>query len=174
LNLDQLQPEAHCRAKSERLESSQDVREIKIEQCERGSGLALRSTRDSGCVLVCAGNLVGSANPKPTSMNRSPGRSARLIMPEDEDCGSCAARRRRPAKPSTPLPTATPPPPPERVGGSPLPAPCPTDRWARDTARCHKQNRYSRNDWTLPQTGHQQGALRVYQALLEQRSHNGN
>ena len=180
-------PNAHAAAKADGLEVQEDV-ELNPQQIEQVEieGLARTQYEGSGMFKLDAPEPTGrGAGSAPDLDEALPQVDLPLIMPDDEieTPASRAPQRPRAAPPPTPVPPPPPPPPPPPLPRSaarvspPPPTPPPAavalsdDDGAADTAML------SRAEPVLTETmaelylkqGHQQDALRVYQALLAQR-----
>ena len=161
-------PNAHAAAKADGLEVQEDV-ELNSQQIEQVEveGLARTQYEGSGMFKLDAPEPAQGSSP-PELDDSLPQVDLPLIMPDDE-------LRAPPPVPQPPPPPAPPPPPPPvaRMPAPPLPAAVrlSDDDGAADTAIL------SQAEPVLTETmaelylkqGHQQDALRVYQALLAQR-----
>lgn len=162
-------PNAHAAAKADGLEVQEDV-ELNAQQIEQVEieGLARTQYEGSGMFKLDAPPPPEGERGAPDVDEALPQVDLPLIMPDDE-------MRASPPKPAPPRPPAPPPPPP--------PAPLPPaarvpaavalsdDDGAADTATLSKAEPVlteTMAELYLKQ-GHQQDALRVYQALLAQR-----
>jgi tetratricopeptide (TPR) repeat protein len=158
-------PNAHAAAKAEGLEVQEDV-ELNSQQIEQVEieGLARTQYEGSGMFKLDAPERsVSDGGGGPDLDEALPQVDLPLIMPDDE--------MRPSAKPGPPPPPAPPPPPPAPSAPVPAAVALSDDDGAADTAAL------SRAEPVLTETmaelylkqGHQQDALRVYQALLAQR-----
>jgi tetratricopeptide (TPR) repeat protein len=148
-------PSAHAAAKAEGLEVQEDV-ELNAQEIEQVEieGLARTQYEGSGMFKLDAPEPAGAETRGPELDESLPQVDLPLIMPDDD--------MKRPAPPRPP----SPPPPPQRKARA-----LSDDDGAADTATL------SRAEPVLTETmaelylrqGHQQDALRVYQALLAQR-----
>jgi len=163
-------PNAHAAAKADGLEVQEDV-ELNAQQIEQVEieGLARTQYEGSG-MFKLDGPEPGDSQSGPDLDEALPQVDLPLIMPDDDILAPLrAAAPSPPAPPQPPPPPAPPPaPPPSRV---PAAVALSDDDGAADTATL------SRAEPVLTETmaelylkqGHQQDALRVYQALLAQR-----
>ena len=155
-------PSAHAAAKAEGLEVQEDV-ELNAQQIEQVEieGLARTQYEGSGMFKLDAPEPTGAETRGPELDESLPPVDLPLIMPDDE-----MRRPAPPPPPSPPRPSPPPAPPPQSKARAPS-----DDDGAADTATL------SRAEPVLTETmaalylkqGHQQDALRVYQALLAQR-----
>lgn len=157
-------PNAHAAAKAEGLEVQEDV-ELNPQQIEQIEieGLARTQYEGSGMFKLDAPAPEGGA---PDLDEALPEVDLPLIMPDDE-------MRAAPPPPPKPPPPPAPPPPPPPPSASRVPAAVALsdDDGAADTATLSKAEPVlteTMAELYLKQ-GHQQDALRVYQALLAQR-----
>ena len=159
-------PNAHAAAKAEGLEVQEDV-ELNAQQIEQVEieGLARTQYEGSGMFKLDAPEPTAAQGAGPDLDEALPQVDLPLIMPDDEP------RATRPPVPPTPLaPPAPPPPPTPRV---PAAVALSDDDGAADTATLSQAEPVvteTMAELYLKQ-GHQQDALRVYQALLAQRPH---
>jgi tetratricopeptide (TPR) repeat protein len=173
-------PNAHAAAKAEGLEVQEDV-ELNSQQIEQVEieGLARTQYEGSGMFKLDAPTPPDS-EPRASDLDDAllPQVDLPLIMPDDE---MLAAPAPKPAPPTPPVPPPAPSPPappappapPPRAGRVPAAVALSDDDGAADTAAL------SQAEPVLTETmaelylkqGHQQDALRVYQALLAQRPH---
>jgi tetratricopeptide (TPR) repeat protein len=170
-------PNAHAAAKAEGLEVQEDV-ELNAQQIEQVEveGLARTQYEGSGMFKLDApapsGGQTGAA---PDLDEALPQVDLPLIMPDDEPLPAPQASARAtpvpPPAPAPPPPPSPPPPaPPPRV---PAAVALSDDDGAADTATLSQAEPVvteTMAELYLKQ-GHQQDALRVYQALLTQRPH---
>ncbi|OLC41176.1 MAG: hypothetical protein AUH75_06740 [Gemmatimonadetes bacterium 13_1_40CM_4_65_7] len=155
-------PSAHAAAKAEGLEVQEDV-ELNAQEIEQVEieGLARTQYEGSGMFKLDAPEPTGAETRGPELDESLPPVDLPLIMPDDE-----MRRPAPPPPPSPPRPSPPPAPPPQSKARAPS-----DDDGAADTATL------SRAEPVLTETmaalylkqGHQQDALRVYQALLAQR-----
>src|SRR2546429_6657935 len=156
-------PSAHAAAKAEGLEVQEDV-ELTAQEFEQVEieGLARTQYEGSGMFKLDAPEPTGAETGGPELDESLPQVDLPLIMPDDEV--------RRPA-PKQPPPT------PPRAPAPPAPPPRPKARALSDDDGAADTATLSRAEPVLTETmaelylrqGHQQDALRVYQALLAQR-----
>ena len=164
-------PNAHAAAKAEGLEVQEDV-ELNAQQFERVEieGLARTQYEGSGMFKLDAPTPEGGDKRAslPELDESLPQVDLPLIMPDE------APEARKPPVP--PPPPAPPPPPPPRAARVPAAVALSDDDGAADTATLSKAEPVlteTMAELYLKQ-GHQQDALRVYQALLAQRPHDAN
>jgi len=163
-------PNAHAAAKADGLEVQEDV-ELNAQQIEQVEieGLARTQYEGSG-MFKLDGPEPGDSQSGPDLDEALPQVDLPLIMPDDDILAPLRAAAPSPPAPPQPSPPPAPPPapPPSRV---PAAVALSDDDGAADTATL------SRAEPVLTETmaelylkqGHQQDALRVYQALLAQR-----
>ncbi len=159
---------AHAAARAEGLEVQEDV-ELNAEQIEQVEIEGLARTQYEGSGMFKFDGPEAAAAPSGAELDDAlPQVDLPLIMPDDET----RAPAPRPPKPPAP-PPAPPPPPPGPTSRVPAAVALSDDDGAADTATL------SQAEPVLTETmaelylkqGHQQDALRVYQALLAQRPH---
>jgi tetratricopeptide (TPR) repeat protein len=157
---------AHAAAKAEGLEVQEDV-ELNSQQIEQVDviGLARTQYEGSGMFKLDTPEPETTAPPLELTEDAMPQVDLPLIMPDDMPAAQAPAPRRPPPPPQPP------PPPPPPVAAVPAAVALSDDDGAADTATL------SQAEPVLTETmaelylkqGHQQDALRVYQALLAQR-----
>ena len=165
-------PNAHAAAKAEGLEVQEDV-ELNAQQIEQVEieGLARTQYEGSGMFKLDAPEPSGGQTGGAPDLDEAlPQVDLPLIMPDDEaQPGPQASARAMPVPPPPPAPPPPPPPaPPSRV---PAAVALSDDDGAADTATLSQAEPVvteTMAELYLKQ-GHQQDALRVYQALLTQR-----
>ncbi|MGH7521284.1 MAG: tetratricopeptide repeat protein [Gemmatimonadales bacterium] len=158
-------PNAHAAAKAEGLEVQEDV-ELNPQQIEQVEIEGLARTQYEGSGMFKLDAPAPEEGGAPDLEEALPEVDLPLIMPDDE---MRAAPPRPPKPPPPPAPPPSPPPP--RASRVPAAVALSDDDGAADTATL------SRAEPVLTETmaelylkqGHQQDALRVYQALLAQR-----
>ena len=157
-------PNAHAAAKADGLEVQEDV-ELNSQQIEQVEVEGLARTQYEGSGMFKLDAPDPAASQSDPDLEELPQVDLPLIMPDDE------MRAPAPRPPTPPMPPpAPPPPPPARI---PAAVALSDDDGAADTATL------SQAEPVLTETmaelylkqGHQQDALRVYQALLAQRPH---
>ena len=158
-------PNAHAAAKADGLEVQEDV-ELNAQQIEQVEIEGLARTQYEGSGMFKLDGPQPTSESGPDLDEQLPQVDLPLIMPDDDILAPLKA-----AAPSPPPPPQPPPPPPSTQSRVPAAVALSDDDGAADTAAL------SRAEPVLTETmaelylkqGHQQDALRVYQALLAQR-----
>ena len=164
-------PSAHAAAKAEGLEVQQEV-ELKPQDLEQVEieGLARTQYEGSGMFKLDAPEAADSKRAGPELDETLPHVDLPLIMPDEAAIASQAKQPPAPPKPPAP-PAPSPPSPPRPSARAPAAVGLSDDDGAADTATLSKAEPVlteTMAELYLKQ-GHQQDALKVYQALLAQR-----
>ncbi len=168
-------PNAHAAAKADGLEVQEDV-ELNPQQIEQVEieGLARTQYEGSGMFKLDAPSPLESDRRAQDVDEALPQVDLPLIMPDDEMRAPPPPAPPKPAPPPPPAPPRPPaPPPPPTAARVPAAVALSDDDGAADTATLSKAEPVlteTMAELYLKQ-GHQQDALRVYQALLAQRPH---
>jgi len=165
-------PNAHAAAKADGLEVQEDV-ELNSQQIEQVEIEGLARTQYEGSGMFKLDGPQPTSESGPDLDEQLPQVDLPLIMPDDDILAPLKAAAPSPPPPPQPPPPppAPPPPPPSTQSRVPAAVALSDDDGAADTAAL------SRAEPVLTETmaelylkqGHQQDALRVYQALLAQR-----